>query len=358
MGQAVGVDALALVLDGQAGQPVPGGGGYGDAAAGRGVLDGVVHQDAQGLLGQAHVGPHGHRPLPPGGKGVGLVDHLGLLDHLGGHLGEIEHLHLDVHGVVVPPGQEEQLFHQLLHGGGLLLDGVNGLLPGGGIVLAPAVEQIGIALDHRDGGAQLVAGVGDKAHLGAVGRVDPVQHGVDGLGQGLQLLLGAGQIDAPVQVGGVDLVQLARQGPQLLRRHVAHLVEPGRRGGQFLDGPEHLLDGAGVFEQVGHQTGQLADEQHTGGEHEDGRRTAQIDLDGVGRAAIGQIEGIAGAPPGGEGDQVEEIRRARVEPAYAALGRRRGWEPAGQAEAEGRQCASSLGGLSGIPGDDCGIGGA
>ena len=75
-----------------------------------------------------------------------------------------------------------------------------------------------------------MAGVGDEAHLGAVGLVDAVQHGVDGLGQGFQLLLGAGQVDAPVQMGGVDLVQLARQGLQLLRRHALHLVELGGGG--------------------------------------------------------------------------------------------------------------------------------
>ena len=159
-------------------------GRQGDAPPGRGVFDGVVHQDAQGLLGEAHVGPHGHRLLPPGGRRVGLVDHLGLLEHLGGHLGQVEDLHLDVHGVVVPPGQEEQLLHQLLHGVGLGPDGVDGLLPGGGVVLAPAVEQVGVPLDDRDGGAQLMAGVGDEAHLGAVGLVDPVQHGVDGLRPG------------------------------------------------------------------------------------------------------------------------------------------------------------------------------
>ena len=127
-----------------------------------------------------------------------------------------------------------------------------------------------------------MAGVGDEAHLGAVGLVDAVQHGVDGLGQGFQLLLGAGQVDAPVQMGGVDLVQLARQGLQLLRRHALHLVELGGGGGQLLDGAEYLLNGAGVLEQVGHQAGQLADEQHPGGKDEDGCGLGQIQPDGVG----------------------------------------------------------------------------
>ena len=121
-----------------------------------------------------------------------LVDHLGLPQHLARHLSEVEGLKAHLHGVVVAPGQEQQLLHQLLHGVGLLPDGVDGLLAGGGVVLAPAVEQVGVALDHRDGGAQLMAGVGDEAHLGAVGLVDPIQHGIDGLGQGAQLLLGAG----------------------------------------------------------------------------------------------------------------------------------------------------------------------
>ena len=43
VGQAAGVDALALVLDGEAGHAVPQGGGQGDVPSGGGVFDGVVH---------------------------------------------------------------------------------------------------------------------------------------------------------------------------------------------------------------------------------------------------------------------------------------------------------------------------
>ena len=198
---------------------------------------------------------------------MGLVDHFGFPQDLRRQGGEIEVLHLDAHGVVVPPSQEQELLHQLLHGVGLLPDGVDSLLPDGRVVLAPAVQQIGIALDHGDGGAQLVGSVRDEAHLGAIGLVDAVQHGVDGLGQLPQLLLRARYRDAGVQMGGVDLVQLVGENGELLRRHARGGVQLGRGGSQLLDGPGGLFDSARVFEEVGQQRGQLADHQDAKAEH-------------------------------------------------------------------------------------------
>ena len=61
--------------------------------------------------------------------------------------------------------------------------------------------------------------------------VHPVHHLVDGLGQRAQVLLGRGQVDAAVQMGGVDLIQLVSQALQLPFGHVSHGVEAGRSGG-------------------------------------------------------------------------------------------------------------------------------
>ena len=76
-----------------------------------------------------------------------------------------------------------------------------------------------------------MAGVGHKPHLGAVRLVHPVHHLVDGLGQRAQLLLGRGQVDTAVQMGGIDLIQLVSQALQLPFGHVSHGVEAGRSGG-------------------------------------------------------------------------------------------------------------------------------
>src|SRR4029450_4422003 len=53
-------------------------------------------------------------------------------------------------------------------------------------------------------GAQLVGGVGDEAPLAVEGVVQARQHGVEGVGQLFELVVGAGQGDALVQatVGG------------------------------------------------------------------------------------------------------------------------------------------------------------
>ena len=74
---------------------------------------------------------------------------------------------------------------------------------------------------------------------------DPVQHGVDGLGQIFQLLLGAVHGDAGIQMGVVDLAQLEGQLLELLRR--GHAAQPVGRGGQLLNGAEHLADGARIL---------------------------------------------------------------------------------------------------------------
>ena len=300
VGQALGVDAIPLVLNGHPGSALRRLQGEGDLPADGSILDAVVHQHPETLLDEAQVGVDRHGSLAPTGrKGVGLVDHPSLLVDLRHHLGEVEVGHLHLHGVIVTTGQKEKLLHQLLHGLRLATDGVNGLLTGGGVVLSPAVQQAGIALDDGDGGAQLVGGVGDEAHLGTVGRPQPVQHGVDGLGQVPELLLSAGDRDALVQMGGIDLVQTSRQGGELGGRHVGgRAAQPGCRRRQILDGAEGLFDGAGIFQQVEEQAEELAHQQDAPGKGQDGHRPLQVQCDGVGLPIVGQGEGVGGAAAG------------------------------------------------------------
>ena len=140
-----------------------------------------------------------------------------------------------------------------------------------------------------------MAGVGDETHLGAVGLVDPVHQLIDGLGQGAQLLLGGRQVDAAVQMGGVDLVQLPGQTLDLPPGHVSGGVEPGRRCGQVLDGPQHLADGPAAPKQAGDEGQPLADQDDHPGPVQAGKDAGGVHRDGVGLAVVGHLHGVVAA---------------------------------------------------------------
>lgn len=129
-----------------------------------------------------------------------------------------------------------------------------------GSFFAPAVQHIGVALDDRDGGAQLVAGVGDKAGLGLVALLNALQHGVDGLGKRCQPLLLAGDRQPLAQVGGVDVVQLLRQLAQVLQVQVG-AAQHVRRLLQCFQGGHHAPDGLAVLHQPNHQTHRFYSQQ-------------------------------------------------------------------------------------------------
>jgi hypothetical protein len=69
-------------------------------------------------------------------------------------------------------------------------------------------------------GAELVGGVGDEAALAVEGAVEALQHGVEGVGQVLELVVGPLQGDALLQVavgdpagGGGDVLQRPQRPP-------------------------------------------------------------------------------------------------------------------------------------------------
>ena len=119
-------------------------------------------------------------------------------------------LRVQLLAAAVAPGQEQQLLHQGLHVFGLGLDGGDGFLQHLLVVLAPAVQHLHIALDHGDGRAQLVAGVGDELGLLAIGGLHAVQQVVDGALQALQVLVAGGQpaVDVDLADGVLQVVEL------------------------------------------------------------------------------------------------------------------------------------------------------
>ena len=174
----------------------------GDGAALGGVLDGIVAQDAHDLFDHAPIGLH--HAVVGGGEDEGVLrgDHDGLLVQLADHVQHVEAGHLHHQCLLVMPGQEQQTLHQFLHAGGLLGNGVDALVQDGLVILAPAAEHVHIPLNHRDGRAQLMAGVGDELLLAVVAALNAVQHGVDDRGQLLQFVLHARHVDAVAQVAG------------------------------------------------------------------------------------------------------------------------------------------------------------
>ena len=96
---------------------------------------------------------------------VPSIDHLRFLTHLTEQRGQIG-IHAPQHGATgIAARQKQQLLHELLHVFAFGLERGDGFRQHVRVVFAPAVEHVHVALDHRDGRAQLVACVVDKAHL-------------------------------------------------------------------------------------------------------------------------------------------------------------------------------------------------
>ncbi len=190
----------------------------------------------------------------------------------------------------VEPGQQQQVVDEPAHAGGLGLDAAEE--PGRlrGRLLGALTVQLGEAADRREGGAQLVAGVGDelphavlrRARL-ALGRLagadrglDLREHGVQGARQPAHLGVLRGVGDAPREVAGGDG----------LRR----LLDGGERPQAQ---PHH--DGA---EQGEHHQDTHADEQLDVGHA--GHRLVDVAEAARGRERVlrpGPVEEPGGAPP-------------------------------------------------------------
>jgi hypothetical protein len=98
---------------------------------------------------------------------------------------------------LVETSQQEQVVDEHTHAGGLVLDAAHGQCQLLGIVGGAAPEQLGVAADRREGGAQLMGGVGHEAaqpllQLVALGEglLDAIDHRVERHAQ--VAVLGAG----------------------------------------------------------------------------------------------------------------------------------------------------------------------
>ena len=68
-------------------------------------------------------------------------------------------------------------------------------------------RELEVRLDRRERRAELVRGVGDEAALRGEGEVEPREHGVEGVGEPLQLVVRAAELDPPRELPRLDLAR-------------------------------------------------------------------------------------------------------------------------------------------------------
>ena len=164
MGQLLGGDPLAGVLHRQ--HRIPSGGvqRQADGTAGRGVFHGVVQQDIHQLIQLLAVAGQGQAVLNVVFQRVSRLERHRLEPQCGvrHQIAEIQRRKGRGGPAALRPGEGQHILHQLLHPAGFRQNVVHiPLLLSAGRLL----QQIGGGQDHRQGGFQLVTGVGDKLLL-------------------------------------------------------------------------------------------------------------------------------------------------------------------------------------------------
>lgn len=284
-------DADALVGDGDLDE-VPAGRGHpphrdADPGAGRGVVDGVLHEVAQGGGELAPVAPHGQAaagtgrlPVRAVGAAVGHGHVRGHGDLLGGGLvpaavdGLGDQL---VHGnrfgvlqrvVVLHPGEVDQLLHQVRQPGRLHLHPAGEALHGLRVVRGPH-DRLGQQGQRTDGRLQLVAHIGDE--------VPP--DGLDPPGLGEVLHQQQHQPRSQRRHPGGDGQGLAPPGapPGQVQLHLPYLPVPPGLPGHL----QHGLDGEPSAADQSEGVGGGAGLDDGVGLVEDDRRGTQHRQDGV-----------------------------------------------------------------------------
>ena len=130
-----------------------------------------------------------------------------LLGHLAQAGRKLDRLQVQRLRAAVAAGEEEQVLDQAVHVPGLPEDGCDAGVPRLGVVLGPAREQLRVALQHRERGAQLVRRVLGKVHLPLKGVLHAVEHPVERQGQLAQLVVRLGHRKPRVQRLGVQRVR-------------------------------------------------------------------------------------------------------------------------------------------------------
>ena len=226
----VGGNPRAVVRHADADDAVNGLSTEGDAAIGPAILDGVLDQVHEDLFQTIRVGASG--------KSVGdLIDDLcspltgaGLQfrDDSGGKRAQRQLAELKCDLTGLQPGDGEQVFDEICQAVGMAFDGLQE--PGREIGVGDGAIEEGfdIALDQRDGRAELMAHVGHEFAPGVLQLSDAreiVEDKNGALGPGLAVEHGGG-VDFEVVGLGIPDFELAAQD-------FAISLEPGQQLGQF-----------------------------------------------------------------------------------------------------------------------------
>ena len=248
----------------------------GDGAAGPRVLDGVVQQVDQHLLDAVRVGlGHGRS-----GAGLHLQDHPagpgpgGQFGRGGpGQLRHVEGPALQVQGLRVGAGKDQQVVDQPDEAVGLALHRLQKSVTHGGVVHGASAEGLHGALDGGEGGAQLVGDVGHKVDLRLAGGPQAGGHVVEGPAQAAQLVVGANghllvELTPRHRPGGSrQAAQRAGDGPRQQQSHRGRQDESHRRGQEPAQAQvaEHGRKVAEGLAEVDH-THELVLDQHRQGQ--------------------------------------------------------------------------------------------
>lgn len=143
-------------------------------------------------------------------------------------------------------GGGQQVLDQPGHPGGRTVDTAGGRAALLLVRLLRGQYGVQVGADDRERAAQLVRGVVDELALGAERLVEPVQHGVHRVGEVAQLVLGALQLDAFREVGGLDLRRRAGDGAYGAQGAAGEDPAEDEAGGG-----EAAEDGVGEAAQVG-----------------------------------------------------------------------------------------------------------
>ena len=149
------------------------------------ILGGVLHDHAQSLLherdidGRVAARVADKRSVKGQPIRVPGIDHLRFFANLADQCSQVGMRTPQDRAPGIAARQKQQLLHELLHVLAFGLEGRDGFRQHVRVVFAPAVEHVHVALNHRDGRAQLVACIVDKAHLLQLGLLHLAQQAVE-----------------------------------------------------------------------------------------------------------------------------------------------------------------------------------
>ena len=153
----------------------------------------------------------------------------------------VERDHLAARALLVEAGQRQQVVAEAGQALARRADAAGAHPHRRGIVRL-GQQQVGVRLHDGDRVAQLVGGVGGEAALAAEGVVEPLDHVVEGVRQPPQLVVGAAQADAALEVRRADVARHARD-PVDRRQRAArdHPADQQRRDEEEADRRERVV---------------------------------------------------------------------------------------------------------------------